>query len=195
MLDFFGIATSLLAEVRPDSELALQLPLDEFGSSQRYCLLRRCRRVIELRSFTGFVGVKHIFISLSIKFVNSFSVDEYSGFCFKAFSAGVFVLGFVFFGLSVGLTPFGLISHSPFSSILLILNRSLPHCFSALKFEKRFEDRRPSFVPLLLSKSFDLLRGIGCVVFSSAFDEQPITALCLLCKNEKYNYFGTNKNH
>lgn len=197
LLDFLCIAISLLAEVRPDSELALQFPLDEFGSSQRYCLFRLCRRVIDVLSFTGLVAaavavaaavvivvaVAHTFVSLSIKFVNSLSDDEYSGFCLRFFSAVDFAFALTVFTFSAWLMPpFCVASSSVFSSILLIsLSRCLPHCFNALKLVKRFDERKLSMVPLLRNKSFDLLRGIDWLIFSSAaFDEVPTTALCLL---------------
>lgn len=56
---------SLPIDVLPDSELALQLPLDECGSSLFPSAVRRCLRIEEdSRSFTGLIEAGMLVVAL-----------------------------------------------------------------------------------------------------------------------------------
>lgn len=193
---------SLPIDVLPDSELALQLPLDECGSSLVPKPPRRCRRsAVGSRIFTGIADTPATpFCVTTIDGKPELAVklrsdEEYDGFrsCESRRS-----FSFIFFcrlliasntlkssmssELGLYLKLLRVVSSLVPLNRLIIRNRLLPHCFSELKCddERLTSAANESF----FSTSLDLLRGTIVISFSRLADiSSSSTSL-------KLNYYG-----
>lgn len=197
------VVISLPIDVRPDSELALQFPLDECGSSFVAKPIRRCRRrAVGSRIFTGIADIVALPACAATTDGRPEPIDalrsdeEYDGFrsCESRRS-----LSFIFFCRlfiasktlkSSMSSAFGLclkllrvVSSLVLLNLLIIRNRLFPHCFSELKCDdERFTSAaNESF----FSTSLDLLLGTIVISFSRLNDISPLSSAWL-----KLNYYG-----
>lgn len=195
------VVISLPIEVRPDSELALQLPLDEWGSSLLASPVRRCRRrAVGSRIFTACEKLTlpdWVTATVGIPVLNGKlrSDEEYDGFrsCESRRS-----FSFIFFcrlliasktlkssissAFGLYLKLLRVVSSLVPLNRLIILKRLLPHCFRELKWDdERFTSAaNESF----FNTSLDLLRGTIVISFSRLADISSSSAWL------KINYYG-----
>jgi hypothetical protein len=173
---------SLPIEVLPDSELALQLPELECGSSLFAQPVRRClRNAVGSRILTGTPLPNETTVCDDGTIDKLLSDDEYDGFrscesrrslsliffcrlliassTLKSSMSSTFGLYLMLLRVVSSLVPLNL---------LIIRKRLLPHCFNELKWE---DDRFTSVAnESFFNTSLDLLRGTIVISFSRQVD-------------------------